>query len=373
MKVAFVHDYLNQWGGAERVLDALHEIYPDAPVYTLMYDAERTRNHFSSWDIRTSFLQQPWIAKLRKYTLPFNPLAVESFNLSGFDVVISSSSGPGKGVITQPGTLHISYCHTPTLYLWSRTESYIKEQRLGKATEYIVRYILHKQRIWDRLAAERVDVWVANAENVRTRIKKYYRKDSAVIYPPVDRQRFSISKARNPYFLYISRLSGYKRPELVVDAFTKLKLPLVVIGEGDELLRLKSAGGPNITFTGWLPDKQVAEYMAKARALVFPVEEDFGIVPVESMAAGTPVIALSRGGALETIVEGITGLFFHQQTADSLISALRQFERLEHKFDPLKIRRHTERFDRKIFLDNMKRLVEKSYIEYKEKLGQQTK
>lgn len=370
MKLAIVHDYLNQWGGAERVLDALHKLYPEAPVYTLMHDAERTHGHFKNWDIRTSFLQQAWTARFRKYTLPFGPLAVESFDLSPYDVVISSTSGLSKGVITRPETLHICYCHTPTPYLWFWTHNYLREQRLGRLTGGIVRFILFKQRLWDRLAAERIDVWIANSRNVQERIKKYYRKESTVIFPPVEVRRFSAASKRAGYFLYISRLSGYKRPGLVVEAFNRLKLPLVVVGEGDELPRLQSIAKPNIAFTGWVSDEKAAEYMAKARAVIFPVEEDFGIVPVEAMAAGTPVVALARGGVLETVVEGKTGLFFYEQTADALVAALRKFQQMEKMFRPSTLRRHAERFEQQVFLDKMRRFVAKSFEEHKAKRDQ---
>lgn len=368
MRIALVHDFLNQWGGAERVLDALHELYPQAPVFTLMYDKKRTKGHFAGWDLKTSFLQWPLIAHFRKYALPLYPLAAETFDFSHFDVVISSSNSYAKGVLTRPETLHVCYCHTPTAYLWFWTHNYLKEQRLGRLTSFIVRAILHSQRQWDRIAAERVDVWIANSKNVQQRIKKFYRKDSTVIYPPVDTDRFSISQTIGDYFLYVSRLSGYKNPGLVVEAFNRLRLPLVVVGTGNELPRLRSLAKKNITLTGWLADEEVAGYYSRCRALIFPVEEDFGIVPVEAMAAGRPVIALGRGGALETVVEGKTGLFFKEPTVASLMATIKQFLNVEQSFDSQVIRTHAQQFDRQIFLDRMKRFVDEAWRKHQAKL-----
>jgi glycosyltransferase involved in cell wall biosynthesis len=368
MKVALVHDFLNQWGGAERVLDALHELYPDAPVFTLMYDEERTQGHFRGWDLRTSFLQFPWIASLRKYAWPLYPLAIEFFDLSAFDLVISSSNSYAKGVITRPETLHICYCHTPTAYLWVRPHEYLGQQRLGPVTGAVTRMVAHRQRQWDRLAAERVDVWVANSKNVRERIKKFYRKESTVIYPPVDCRRFSISRKSDNYFLYVSRLSGYKNPGLVIEVFNRLRLPLILIGTGDELPRLKSLAKKNITFTGWIPDEEAAKYYRQCRALIFPVEEDFGLVPLEAMASGRPVIALKKGGAQETVIENKTGLFFEEPTETKLSAAIRHFLKIERSFDSKTIRGHSQKFDRQVFLDRIKRFVNEAWEGHRRKV-----
>jgi glycosyltransferase involved in cell wall biosynthesis len=357
MKVALVHDFLNQWGGAERVLLALHEMYPEAPIFTLMHDSSRTKEHFAGLDIRPSFLQRPFIARLRKYTLPLYPLAVESFDLKQYDLVISSSNSYAKGVLTGPETVHICYCHTPTAYLWSWTHQYLAEQRLSKLSSPLVRLLLYNHRQWDRLAAERVDEWVANSKNVQERIKKYYRKDSTVIYPPVDVDRFSISTETAEYYLFVGRLSGYKRVDLVIEAFNRLKQPIYIVGEGDERERLARLARPNITFKGWLSDEEVAVYLSRCRALIFPVEEDFGIVPVEAMAAGRPVIAFGRGGALETVVDGKTGVFFDLQTVDSLVAAVRHFQKNETSFHPRSIRAHALKFDRSVFSDRMRRFI----------------
>ena len=366
MKVALVHDFLNQWGGAERVLNALHELYPEAPVYTLMYDEEGTKGHFEGWKI-ISTLKGSTARRWRKFLLPFYPMLIEKFDLSNFDLVISSANSFAKGVLTRPETLHICYCHTPTAYLWSYAHQYLAEQRLGGLTGAATRWMLHRQRMWDRVAAERVDVWVANSKNVQERIKKFYRKDSTVIYPPVDTNRFSVSRQHDNYFLYASRLSGYKNPSLVIETFNRLKLPLIIVGTGDELPRLQQMAATNITFTGWLPDEDVAKYMSRCQALIFPVEEDFGIVPVEAMAAGRPVIALARGGAVETVISGKTGLLFDAATVESLTAAVQQFERQAGKFDPKLIRRHAEGFDRSVFTSRMKRFVEQSWQDFTRK------
>lgn len=364
MKVALVHEYLNQWGGAERVVDALHELFPHAPLYTLMYDPERMKGHFRGLDIRTSFLQRQGIARFRKYTFPLGPLAIESFDFSDFDVVISSSSSYAKGIITRPEILHICYCHTPTSYLWGWTHHYLKEQRLGRFTGAVVRSILHQQRQWDRLAAERVDRWVANSKNVQQRITKYYRKESTIIYPPVDIERFSLAPKIEDYFLFVGRLSAYKRADLAVQACRQLGLKLLVIGEGDERPHLESIAGKTVEFLGWQRDTETASYMSRCQALIFPGEEDFGITPVEAMAAGRPVIALAKGGALETVVEGKTGLLFGAPSVEALVHALRTFEQQAHRFEPKKIRRHAEQFDQSVFVSRMKRFVEGSWQDF---------
>lgn len=348
MRVAIVHDFLTQLAGAERVVIALHDLFPQADVYTLVYDERSSRGAFKDWNITPSFLQHGLISRNRKYAVGLYPLAIESFDLSGYDLVISSGAF-AKGALTRPETTHINYCHTPTLFLWSWTHQYLREQNLGWLTGSYVRHVLHKTRQWDRLAAERPDYWIANSHNVQERITKYYRKTSTVIYPPVATARFRMADKIGDYFIYVGRLSAYKRPALVVETFNKLGLPLKVVGEGEQLDLLRSRAGKNVEILGWQDDKTTADLISRSRALIFPVEEDFGIVPVEAMAAGRPVIALDRGGALETVVDGKTGVFFPEPTFASLTAAIKRFQSLERGFDSSIIRAQARRFDTAVF------------------------
>lgn len=359
MKVALIHDFLNQLGGAERVLTTLHQIYPDAPVYTLLYEPERTRNFFSSWDIRPSYLQKwpHFIRKRQKYLLPFLPTAIESFDLTKYDLVISSSNSFAKGVITGPSTTHICYCHSPMRYTWDWYFEYLKENRLGRLSGSIVKIILSKMRMWDSTSAKRVDFWIANSENVKNRIKKYYHKESKVIYPPINLDNYQISDSPSDYFLIVSRLSAYKRVELAVRAFNKLGLHLVVVGAGEQYNMLKKIAKSNVEIVGFKPDKVVQEYMSNCRAFIHPQEEDFGMTQTEVLASGRPVIAYKKGGSLEVIKEGENGVFFDQPTVDSLIEAVKKFEDIEPKLDPQKIRQSVERFDIKNFKEEIEKFI----------------
>lgn len=348
MKVALVHDHLTQYGGAERVLEALQAIWPDAPTYTLHYDPAAMGSTFAHKLIRTSFLDRlPSVKRAFRWFLPLMPLATESYDLSDFDLVISNSSAFSKGVITSPHTLHICYCHTPTRYLWSDSESYVNELHAPKFVKTMLPLLLHRLRSWDQLAANRVDHFVSNSHTVKRRIKKYYRRDSQVIYPPVDVDKFAVSAEPKTYYLAGGRLVAYKRVDLVVETFTKLGKPLKVFGIGPELEELKRRAGKNIDFVGRVSDDERARLFANAIAFINPQDEDFGITPVESMAAGRPVIAYRRGGALETVIDGVTGIFFAEQTVLALSEAIQRLE-VSH-FDPQKIRLHAEQFATPVF------------------------
>ena len=363
MKVALVHDYLIQDGGAERVLLVLHEIWPDAPIFTLYHDPKRVGPAFDGMDIRPSILQKmPFALRHYKWTLPLMPAATEYYDLSGFDVVISSTSAFAKGVITRPDTLHICYCHTPTRYLWTDTQEYVASLRLGPLMRRFVLSFLSRLRVWDRLAADRVDRFVANSETVAERIRKYYRRDSVVIHPPVETRRLSPTGLPGEYYLAGGRLVPYKRIDLVVEAFNNLGLPLRVFGEGPELEKLKASAKPNIIFVGKVSEKEKSELYRNAIAYIHPQEEDFGITAVEAMAAGRPVIAYRRGGATETVVDGETGEFFDEQSADALARAVRRLRPAD--FDHTVIRRHAEKFSKEIFVAKMKEFVETSWREY---------
>ena len=345
MKVALVHDYLNQMGGAERVVMAFHEIFPDAPIYTSIYDPQRVDPAFQKMDIRTSFMQKfPLVTKHHQPYLPFYPFAMERLDLRGYDLVLSSSSAFGKGVITRPETMHICYCHTPMRWCWNYDE-YVEREQLGKIARSILPFFITGLRTWDQSSSMRVDHFIANSPVVAERIRKYYRRDAVVIPPPVDASRFTFDPTTQPedYFLIVSRLIPYKRIDLAIEACNKLHLPLVIIGSGRDLERLKKMAGPTIRFLGRLSDKEVLYYYAHCRAFLFPGEEDFGITPLEAQASGRPVIAYSEGGALASVIDGVTGTFFKEQTVESLASVLEAID--EHRFDPQTIRNHALEFD----------------------------
>jgi glycosyltransferase involved in cell wall biosynthesis len=345
MKVALVHDYLNQMGGAERVVMALHELFPDAPIYTSIYDPARVDPAFQKMDIRTSFMQKlPLVTKHHQPYLPLYPFAMENLDLRGYDLVLSSSSAFGKGVITRPETLHICYCHTPMRWCWNY-EEYVERERLGKVARAILPFLITKLRTWDQISAMRVDHFVANSPIVAERIRKYYRREAIYIPPPVEASRFPFDPTieTENYFLILSRLVPYKRIDLAIEACNQLQLPLVIIGGGRDLERLKRMAGPTIRFLGKLPDEEVLHYYTHCRAFIFPGEEDFGITPLEAQACGRPVIAYGAGGALATIVDGITGIFFREQTVKSLTTVLASFN--EQMFNPYVIHNHALEFD----------------------------
>lgn len=356
MKVALVHDYLNQYGGAERVLDELHAIWPGAPVYTAIYEPSRMPERYRTWDIRTSALNRlPFARRKHQALLPLLPQAFESFDLSDYDLVVSSSSGFAHGVLTGPSTLHVCYCHSPPRFLW-RYHHYARTEALGRATRLLVEGSLPKLRMWDRVAAERADAWVATSRVIRDQIEGFYGKPSTVIPPPVNVRLFPVSKQSGSYFLLLMRLVGWKRPDIAVEACTRLGLPLVVAGDGRGLGDLKRIAGPSVRFVGRVGDDQIPALYRDCSALILPSEEDFGITPLEAMATGRPVIAFGRGGVLDTVVPGVTGIFFDTQTADSLVEALRAFDGRD--FDPGTIRRHAEQFDSRVFAARLHRHIE---------------
>ena len=362
MKVALVYDRVNKWGGAERVLLALNKIFPQAPLFTSVYNA-KTAQWAEVFDIKTSFLQKYPHAVKNHEMYPFlMPMAFERFSFENYDLVISVTSEAAKGIITKPGTKHISYVLTPTRYLWSGYEEYFKNPGLRAAANPVVSYL----RKWDKAAAARPDTLVAISTEVQGRIKKYYQRESLIVYPPVTlspeskKQIASPSEKGKGYFLIVSRLSKftkYKRVDIAIKACNKLNLPLKVIGEGSWKKELESMAGPTVEFLGNLSDKELVTYYRDCRALIFPAVEDFGLVVVEAQAFGKPVIALRKGGALDTVKDGKTGLFFNQQTEESLIDALEQFEKM--KFDTKTITTNAERFSEKKFKEEFLRLVKK--------------
>jgi glycosyltransferase involved in cell wall biosynthesis len=356
MRVALVHDYLNQMGGAERVLLALHDLYPQAPIYTSIYDRHRVDRRFRQMDVRTSFMQGlPFVRRHHQPFLPMYPFVFERMDLREYDLVISDSSAFAKGVVTRPEALHVSYCHTPMRWAWSY-EEYVERERLGAVARYMLPPFVAWLRSWDYATAARVDYFVANSPSVAARIAKYYRRECVVIPPPVDTGLYEPSDEQDGAFLIVSRLVPYKRIDLAVRAFNKLGLPLHIIGAGRDERQLRRIAGKNITFLGRLSDEQVRKRMARCQAFIFPGEEDFGLAPVEAQAAGRPVIAYGAGGALASVVEGATGLFFDEPTPESLADAVREFQRM--RFDSAAIRQHALEFDTTVFLRRFSQLVE---------------
>lgn len=362
MKVALVHEWLTSIAGSERVLLTLHELFPEAPIYTSVFVPEQFPQ-LADRDVRPSFLQKiPW-ARSKHQAFPFlRTVAFERFDLSAYDVVISSCHAESKGVITRPETLHISYCYTPIRYYWSGYHHYLENPRYGAlnpVVKAVMPYMTNYLRVWDRCAADRVDLFVAISHHVAKRIRKYYRRDADVIYPPVNTSWLSISPAVEDYFLLAGRLIPYKRADIVVEAFNRLGLPLKVAGTGTELDSLRAAAGPNIEFMGRVSDAELGELYSRCQALIFPPDEDFGIVPLEAMAAGRPVIAFRAGGALETVVEGVTGVFFDRQDSQSLLEAVRDFD--PGRFDPERIREHALTFDVAVFKERITAYVEQAW------------
>ena len=359
MKLAIVHDGLATFGGrggAEYVLTVLKEMFPEAPVYTTVYNAKRMPEYFQQFDIRTSFIQRfPFGSTKYKAYLPLMPTAVEQFDLSEFDVVLSCNHSVAKGVVTSPGTRHICYCYTPLRYAWDMYHEYMDTSWRSPLARLLIPPLLTYMRFWDTLSSNRVDTFIAISRYVAQRIEKYYRRDSVVIYPPVETSRFHISNALKPNFLVVSRLEPYKRIDLAVQACNELKLPLVIIGDGGERRKLMQMAGPTITFLGCRPDEVVQEYLATCQALIFPGEEDFGITPVEALASGRPVIAYRGGGALETVIDGKTGLFFPDKTVESLTQALTHFQ--TNRFESTAIQHHAKRFDCAIFQQKMQEML----------------
>ena len=344
MKLALVHDWLNQIGGAEDVLEHLVSMYTDAPIYTSMYAPDLMPPSYRAWPIRTTWMDKlPSIHTHHQRYLPLYPLAWSRLDLSAYDVVLSNKSGFCHGVRTGAHTLHVCYCLTPTRYIWE-LEHYLARERFSGAVRLAARTVARLYRRWDYAAAQRVDRFIAISTEVQRRIRRYYDRESVIIYPPVEvAERFTPAERVDDYYLVVSRLVPYKRIDLAVQACTRLGLPLLVAGSGRDRARLEALAGPTVRFLGYVPDADLPDLFARARAFIFPGLEDFGITPVQAQAAGRPVIAYKGGGALDTVVEGKTGAFFAEQTVEALMAALRAFDPAD--YDPRAIRAHAMRFD----------------------------
>ena len=368
MKLALVHDYLSQDGGAERVLHVMHEMWPQAPIFVLFHDKKKI-NYFNEENIRQSFLAYlPGGKRFFQWYLPLMPIATEKHNLHEFDVVLSSTSSFAKGVLTRPETLHISYCHTPPRYLWTDAHEYIDDLNHSKIIKAFLPRITHKLRLWDKMSVDRVDHFIANSRTVQRRINKYYRRDSSIVYPPIDTTNFSTADNISDYFVAGGRLVPYKRFDLVIKAFNRLRLPLKIFGVGPEEKKLKKIARNNIEFLGKIKESDKVDILKKCQAFVHPQLEDFGITPIETMACGRPVIAYCAGGATETVINNENGLFFHKQTWEHLLDAVNNFKKMN--WDQTLIRNHALRFDKQNFKQKLKDLVENRYEEFKKGLEQ---
>lgn len=364
MRIALVHDYLVQYGGAERVLECFTELFPYAPIYTIVYDKRAMHGKFQDKDIRTSFLQKFYLARTRHRLFPMlMPIAIEQFDFSKYDVVLSDSSSFSKGIVTRPETLHICYMHTPMRYAWDDCQKYTQDFSLPGLIKRFVPLAMNYVRLWDRVSAERVDRFVANSNFVAARIKKYYHKEAIVIHPPVAINDFSINMEKGSYFLMVGRLIAYKRHDIAIAAFNKLGLPLKIIGRGPEMRRLKRMAKANIEFLGRVDDQELAKYYAGCRAFIFPQEEDFGIVAIEAMASGKPIIAYRGGDIVEHMEEGRMGIFFDKQTPEDIIEAIRKFK--DSDYDPTYIRQKSQIFDREGFKAKIKQYIEEELKRHK--------
>ncbi len=366
MKLALIHDWLNQIGGAEDVLETLVDMYPSSPLYTSIYWKEGMPTHWHDWDIRTSFIDRlPFAYKKQQVYFPLYPSAFERFDFSEFDVVLSNKSGFCHGVLTSAETMHICYCLTPTRYVW-RYQQYAEQENLGTMTRAVLNPFLTLMRVWDRLAADRVDHFIAISEAIRQRIAFFYRRDSVIIHPPVDTERFEPSSTRtDDYYLFVGRLVPYRRLDVLIQAFNQMGRTLYIAGSGRDRERLESLANSNVKFLGFVPDEDLPGLFARCRAFMFPGEEDFGIAPIQAMAAGRPVIAFNGGGATETVIPG-TGVLFDNQTVKDIVQAVEEFE--TDAVSPSFIRRHAEKFDTKLFQEKIGRFVEQRFEEHQRKL-----
>ncbi|MFH1612000.1 MAG: glycosyltransferase [bacterium] len=380
MKVALVHDYLTRFGGAERVFFSLLEIFPKADIYTLLYNEKKMGKYLNGRKVNTSFVQKlPFSRKYSRLFAPLMPSAIESLDMREYDLIISSSTAFAKGLIIRPKTTHICYCHTPTRFVWDYAHQY--DSRFSPLRKLLVHYL----RIWDKSAANRVDYYIANSKTTAERIKKYYGRESEVIYPPVFCHSRGVKRAgffaplcsaqndRRKYFLIVSQLTPHKRIDLAIKACNKLEIPLMIIGEGRDKRRLKKMACSNVKFLGHQPDDVVRQFMQGCFAFVFAGEDDFGIAPVEAMGYGKPVLAYRAGGATETVIEGVTGEFFDDPVPESLADGIRRLKINYENYNPEIISQQSQEFSQEIFNRNIKKFIIKTLENDKRALLHRTK
>lgn len=367
MKIAIVHDWLVTYAGAEKVLEQLINIYPNADIFSLVDFIENDKRDFiKNKQVTTSFIQKlPFAKKKYRNYLPLMPIAIEQINVSEYDLIISSSHAVAKGIITGPNQLHISYIHSPIRYAWDLQHQYLKESGLDKGFKgLIARYMLHKIRNWDYRTSNGVDYFIANSEFIQRRIWKVYRRESEVIYPPVDVSAFTLLEKKEDFYLTASRMVPYKKIDIIVEAFSKLpNKKLVIIGDGPDFEKIKSKAGSNIKLLGYQPFEVLKDYMQRAKAFIFAAEEDFGITPVEAQACGTPIIAFGKGGSLETVIglneeEKPTGLFFYKQTSEAIVEAVNKFDKTSQLILPVNCRENALRFSPERFSQELKKFID---------------
>lgn len=369
MKIALVHEWLVFYAGGERVFESFTNIWKDADVFALVdfLNDEHRKIILKGKHAHTTFIQKlPFAEKKFRSYLPLFPLAIERLNFSNYDVIISSSHAVTKGVRKKQNQLHISYCHSPMRYIWDEAETYFEAAKLNRGIKKIIATkILNYLRKWDLKTAKRPDYLLANSNYIAEKLKRIYNRESTVIYPPVDVDKFTCLEQKDDYYFVASRLVPYKRIDLIIEAFAQMPdKRLIVAGTGPELDRLKNKFLVNVEFIGYQDGKALKELMQKARAFVFSAEEDFGIVVVEAMACGTPVIALNKGGTAETVIDGKTGILFNEQTVEDIKNAIKRFEKIEDTFNHKEIAEHTRKFSRQIFEENMKNYVDEKIEQF---------
>ncbi|MFH1545927.1 MAG: glycosyltransferase [Patescibacteria group bacterium] len=358
-RIAIVHEYLTRMGGAEKVAKVLSDLFPSARIFTLLYDEKNCGKFFPPWKVETSALQNfpKFLRRRPKFLLPFIRTAVERWDFRDYDLVISSSSAFAHGIVTPLHTRNICYCHSPARFLWDYSQEYLQENKITGIKKLFVNSLLKDLRIWNQLSAKRVDRFLANSATVQKRIQKYYRTTAEVVHPPVEVSKIRMSGHHENYFLIVSQLTNYKRIDLAISVFNKLRRRLVVVGDGPQRDFLESISGDTIEFLGWRSDAEIAELLKNCRGFIFPGEDDFGIAPVEAMAAGKPVLAFGRGGATETVIPKQTGILFYSQTPESLEAGLAELFANEKKFQPAKIRAHAKKFAREEFENKIQKVV----------------
>jgi glycosyltransferase involved in cell wall biosynthesis len=368
LKIAIIHEWLLTYAGSERVLEVMLKLYPTADVFCLVdFMAARDRGWLKNTNITTSFLQKfPGVKGYYRGLLSLMPLAVEQFDIKGYDVIISNSHAAAKGVLTGPDQLHICYCYSPMRYAWDLQNQYLFESKLSHGLRGVVlRIVFHSARIWDVRTASNVDHFLACSNYIGRRIRKAYGRSATTIYPGVDSDAFTPGGAKSDYYLTSSRAVPYKKMNLIVQAFSAMPdRKLIVIGDGPQLKGMKALAGPNVTLLGYQPFEVLREHMRAAKAFIFAAEEDFGIAPLEAQACGTPVLAYSRGGASETVIDGATGLHFSEQTAEAICDVVNRFEAGQHLFDKIRIRAHASRFSNERFMQEFKSFVDARYSEH---------